>query len=194
MHARAAARDRRSRTPIGLGRGVWLGLAVLGLVGARCGPPPFELWVTLPDAQGLEVGSEVQYAGIAVGQVEGMSIHQPEPTRAGAVRLLVAIDDPALTLRQGDRFRVVPGGLFSDARLQILPGDEEALPLERGAIVAGEPPTTFDQMADDLRDRLSKLLEPDDEDDAESLLDQLMNAFAGEEGTTPVEPTPEPGR
>jgi ABC-type transporter Mla subunit MlaD len=129
----------------------------LGATG-RCAKPAFEFYVTFPDAQGLDRGSDVLYAGIPVGEVLDLSIHQPDPRAAGRVRVHVAIRDAALRVRRGDRFRVARAGWLSGARLEIEPGEEEADPLGAGATIAGEPAPSLDAWRSRVSDYVRSLV------------------------------------
>jgi ABC-type transporter Mla subunit MlaD len=123
-------------------------IALAALVpGARCAEPAFEFNVTFPDAQGLRSGSDVLYAGVRVGEVLGLSIEQPDPRSPGRARVRVALDDPELRVRRGDRVRVGREGWLSRARLEIEPRAEAAEPLAPGETLAGEPEPSLDAWA-----------------------------------------------
>lgn len=124
--------------------GAFVVLGILGLGPSRCAEPGFDFYVTFPDAQGLRGGSDVTYAGVPVGEVLDLSIHQPDARAAGRVRVHVAIRDAELRVRRGDRFRVGRQGWLSHARLEIEPGEEAAEPLALGETIAGDPEPVLD--------------------------------------------------
>jgi hypothetical protein len=164
------------------------------LLGVACGDPPFRMTVAFRGPLELEAGAEVRYNGVPIGRVEAVELYQPEATDPAAVEVVLAIDDPEVTLREADVFEVVSGTLLDDAHLRVTPSQEPSPPLERGARVAGLPPLvtrvrdstaeTLDLLIDLVKQKRDELLATSEEDDPATSEE--------DDPTTPEEDAPAP--
>jgi len=120
----------------------------------------YPLVVQLTDAGGLQRGDRVRLAGVQVGTVRGVGLHN------GAVLANITVD-PDLSLRRDSRASLQASGAFGGRYLALQPGEAGAL-LRRGDTLAAlSTPTLADRFAtvgDEATKaftRASDLLSPD---------------------------------
>ena len=140
-----ARRARWSELPIGIAAAVALVAASLGvLLFARVGQlrgETFRLYVRVPTARGLMIGSEVWVAGQRVGRVEAIRFLPPAGDSADA--LLIEIDvleRHRQAIRRDSRAQVRPGTrLIAAPVVAISPGTRAAPVLRGGDTVRARP-------------------------------------------------------
>ena len=164
-------------------------LLAVGLA-ACAAEPPFQLTVTFVGEVELEVGAEVRYQGVPVGEVDGIALRQSEPNRPAKVEIALSIDDPAVTLRASDVFEVASDGLIGENFVRVTPGPEPSRPLEPGETVAGLPPfvTRVKESMAEALDSLGTLAQ----DQSDALLEALAELGVDDEAPPETEGPPEP--
>jgi hypothetical protein len=115
------------------------GLVVL--VFCACGPPPFVVRVTYPGTYpgdvDVERGSPVLYQGVQIGRVHSIALRQEEPREAAVIEVTLEVNEPAVVLREDDRFHLATHRGLSV--IEIEPWPERSPPLPAGSRVAGVP-------------------------------------------------------
>ncbi len=150
------------------------------LLSTACQPPTaFPLAVTFVGPVDLEVGAEVRYQGVQVGEVVEVSLRQPSPREPARVELSLLIEDPNVTLREADVFEIVSGGLLGDSYVRVTAAAEASQPLAPGATVAGLSPfvTRVRESTLDVLDALTDLAVQK----RDALLDALARSAEAEE-------------
>lgn len=114
---------------------------IAALLATGCQPSAaFPVTVTFVGPVELEVGADVRYQGVRVGEVEKVSLRQPSPREPARVELALLIEDPKITLREADVFEIVSDGLLGDSYVRVTAAAETSEPLSPGATVAGRSP------------------------------------------------------
>jgi phospholipid/cholesterol/gamma-HCH transport system substrate-binding protein len=88
---------------------------------------------------GLNVGGEVRYGGVLVGQVTALDISLEDPTRI-LVHFRVKNETP---VREDTRASITQVGFLGEQYLNLEPGSREALPLPEGSTLLSENNLNF---------------------------------------------------
>lgn len=88
---------------------------------------------------GLNVGGEVRYGGVLVGQVTDLDISLEDPTRI-LVRFRVKNETP---VREDTRASITQVGFLGEQYLNLEPGSRDALPLPEGSTLLSENNLNF---------------------------------------------------
>jgi ABC-type transporter Mla subunit MlaD len=170
-----------------------LPLLVLVALALTCGPGAPDLSVTWREPVEIEIGAEVRYQGVPIGEVVSVSLLQAASTSPARVELGLRIDDAAVTLRADDVFEIASDGLMGDAYVAVTPAPGPSDPLPRGARVVGTPAlaTRMRESADAVIQSLGDM--------AREKTDELIDAWARAEEeqppprSVPRDATPAPG-
>jgi len=115
----------------------------------------YELTVRFGDAAGLNEGTPVRMAGVAVGQVRAITLVENKANVTVAMR-------PDVRVPQGSHFLIATTGFLGDRYLSITPGPINAPPIPEGTVVQGDEPFSLEGLekrAVELGDRLEVLIE-----------------------------------
>lgn len=134
-------------------------LTALATLALACGPAPPDVRVVWQERVQVEVGAEVRYQGVPIGEVTDVSLLQPESSEPARVEVALRIDDPDVTLRQDDTFEIISGGLTGASYVAITPASDASQPLPPGARVNGTPAlvTRMRESVDAVVDSLEEL-------------------------------------
>ncbi|VAX26635.1 hypothetical protein MNBD_NITROSPINAE05-1295 [hydrothermal vent metagenome] len=101
---------------------------------------------------GLEVGAPVRYAGLQVGRVREINLHdshEKEGQDGGVDRVIVLAEiNPAIKVRQNSIASIKTSGLMGGPYLEIRPGSVNSPVLEEGEHLIGQEPFQFTEMGD----------------------------------------------
>ncbi len=128
-------------------------VALLRGIGLR--PRGYELTVRFTNAAGLNEGTPVRMAGVAVGQVRAISLVDNQAQVKITVR-------PDVRIPQGSHFVVASTGFLGDQFLSITPGPRDAPPIPEGALLQGDEPFTLEALerrATEIADRVERLID-----------------------------------
>ncbi len=115
----------------------------------------YELAVRFTNAAGLNEGTPVRMAGVAVGQVKAISLVDNQAQVTFTVR-------PDVRIPQGSHFVVASTGFLGDQYLSISPGPRDAPPIPEGTVLQGDEPFTLEGLekrATEIADRVEKLID-----------------------------------
>ncbi len=140
--------------------------------------PGYELTILFNDAAGVDVGTPVRMAGVAVGRVRAVRL---APTNQAQVTISVNSD---VRIPQGSSFVVTMAGLVGDRFIAIIPGPQGAPEIPPETTVHGEERLTIEGLAkrfEGVADRVEKLVDNlnslvADPEMRESLRQALRNA------------------
>ncbi|HEY5792720.1 MAG TPA: MlaD family protein [Chthoniobacterales bacterium] len=124
----------------------------MALMGKTFGRPERVVRVAFPDITGVKESSAVRYAGAVAGFVyrvrpltSEQRIASGHPENTVEIELALSRSVPALT--QGARAEISADTLLSEKFVQLVPGPADSPVLAAGAILTGQAPTPFDQLA-----------------------------------------------
>jgi phospholipid/cholesterol/gamma-HCH transport system substrate-binding protein len=168
-------RRRRPRSPVAIGVGALVVIAVLVFLGFTKDIPftrPFEVNAVFQSANSIRTGSPVRIAGVDVGKVKAI---EPQDGGDGAV-VVLQIDDDGLPLHSDATAKIRPrifleGNFFVD----LEPGSPEAPELEDGDTIAVTQTATPVQL-----DEVLTALQSDARQDLKDVLDGLAVALTSE--------------
>jgi phospholipid/cholesterol/gamma-HCH transport system substrate-binding protein len=103
---------------------------------------------------GLNVGGEVRYGGVLVGNVTALEINVQDPTRI-LVRFRVKKETP---VREDTRASITQVGFLGEQYLNLEPGSRDALPLPEGMTLMSENNLNFQE----AMNRVARFLEKTD--------------------------------
>jgi len=105
----------------------------------------YPIRVIFNDAGGLEVGAQVQLAGVPVGSVDSVHIRKSEDgiTYVGVVAMI----EKGVVIERNTEANISPGGLLGQRYLQMFPGAEQSAPLKPGDVLKGRDPMTIEAVA-----------------------------------------------
>jgi len=97
---------------------------------------------------GLEIGAPVRYAGLQVGRVSEIDLHN-SLDEEGIDRVIVLAEiNPSIMVRQDSIASIKTSGLMGGPYLEIRPGSSSSPLLEEGEHLLGQEPFQFTQMGD----------------------------------------------
>ena len=97
---------------------------------------------------GLEIGAPVRYAGLQVGRVREIDLHN-SLDEEGIDRVIVLAEiNPSIKVRQDSIASIKTSGLMGGPYLEIRPGSSSSPLLEEGEHLLGQEPFQFTQMGD----------------------------------------------
>jgi ABC-type transporter Mla subunit MlaD len=163
---------------------------LVALALAACGESALRVHVAFPEGAGIEAGAPVRYHGVAVGEVENVSLRQSSPLEPALVQLTLEVSSSEVTLREADRFHIKAEG--GRAFVLVVPSPEPSPPLVSGASVVGVPPlvTRVEESVGSAIDSLAELVS---EAAREALAELSESVKQGAPDTPPAPAEPEPG-
>ncbi len=123
----------------------------MALTGAFLGTPGQIVYADFSDISGLDVNSDVKFAGASAGVITGVRIltsaerlelENPENSIRVTIRLRSNVPPPPSDVVAS----VAADTLLSEKFLQLSPGSASAPPLLEESVISSIPPTTFDQL------------------------------------------------
>lgn len=159
------------RYEIGVGGLLLVAIAMTGVMALKIGALEFgdtiDVSVPMPDAAGLDEGSEVSVAGVRVGSVGSMFL-------AGDLAMVTIHLEPQAAIRQDAVARVRMESLLGTKYIELTPGSHDAPLLRDGDVL---DPVVEQFEIDELVDALGpfvRLLEPQELSSGLSLLTQTL--------------------
>lgn len=108
---------------------IWMVVAFLGRTGSRAGSDAIEVTALFPNASGINVGTEVRVAGLAIGRVTELDL-DPDLYQA---EVSMAID-PAANIPNDSSAAITSEGLLGGSYIALLPGGSPE-PLAAGDVI-----------------------------------------------------------
>lgn len=155
---------------------VLFGLAVLGflILNATGDFNPFQkklkLRTRFSAADGLRIGSEVQFAGVRIGKVERVDLLPPEENEEFKVEAIMAVDHELNGRPINERIRtdstaqLIPVSLLAnDKTINIAPGTGKGLPVSENDVLPSRVATGINQLAEtgnDLLNQINRIVVP----------------------------------
>ncbi|CAH1000692.1 hypothetical protein LEM8419_01826 [Neolewinella maritima] len=104
------------------------------------------VYVDFRDVQGLQVGNTVRFAGVAIGEVDAITIQDDTTLRVG-----LSLDASARTFLHRDALiDIATDGLVGNRIVTVQPGPGKAAPITAGDILMGQPKQELAGMLDAL--------------------------------------------
>jgi phospholipid/cholesterol/gamma-HCH transport system substrate-binding protein len=114
--------------------------------------PKKDIGVVFNFTVGLEVGAPVRYAGLQVGRVREIDLHDSQAEKEGEEGvdrvIVIAEINPAIKVRQNSIASIKTSGLMGGPYLEIRPGSAGSPVLEKGEHLIGQEPFQFTEMGD----------------------------------------------
>jgi len=131
---------------------VVLGALSMALMGTTFGRPDRIVRAAFPDITGVKESSAVRYAGAQAGFVYRVHTLTPEERIASGhpentVVVELALNQSVPVLTEGARAEISADSLLSEKFVQLVPGPADSPLLTAEAILTGQAPTPFDQLA-----------------------------------------------
>lgn len=145
----------------------------IALSGRMLGKPARSILVNFHDVSGINVSSQVKYAGAPAGTVSGIRMLTPEERAASgdplnAVQITLALTDKVPPLPADIKVSLAASTLLSDKFILLNDGSPTAPLLVDNAVLQGITPTSFDKLARDV----------------DSAIETLRTTLGGAEGNT----------
>lgn len=123
----------------------------MALTGTFLGTPGHVLYADFADISGLDVNSEVKFAGASAGVITGVRILTPEERREldnpeNSIRVTISLLSRVPTPPADIVASVASDTLLSEKFLQLSAGSPSAPPLAPESVISSITPTTFDQL------------------------------------------------
>ena len=106
------------------------------------------VYADLRSAPGLREGAPAVLRGVTVGGVTNIAFVP------GGVRLTITITRPDVPLRQGDGVRLRSNGILADVAVELVPGNQPALPGVDGTVLAELRPDSATLQREAIREAL----------------------------------------
>jgi phospholipid/cholesterol/gamma-HCH transport system substrate-binding protein len=117
--------------------------------------PGYTLRVQFDSANGITVGSPVQYAGVEVGTVQVVRIVPAPAEGRPVVELMVRLPSDVI-VRSDDIAAISTFGLLGEKYLEILPGAGAGGILEANGLLVGRPPVSTERIMERSNDVLTE--------------------------------------
>lgn len=135
--------------------------------------PKADIIVQINDVKGLRNGSPVWIAGIEVGAVKNMKLHE----QYGTLVTISVREDLLSFIKKDSKATVQTMGLLGDKYIELSSGSPNALPLKKGDIIEGRPQLEIKDIVDASAGSLGKITDFVDK------LDQFLLKIEKSEGT-----------
>jgi len=136
---------RRSGLDVAVGVFLLIGLLALGWLSVRLGRvellgnPGYSVIADFPSVGGLKPGSSIEIAGVEIGRVDGISLHDFQ------ARVVMTIK-PHVKLQEDAIASIKTRGLIGEKYIKINPGGSEKLIKPNGKITEVEPPVDIEEL------------------------------------------------
>ena len=136
---------RRSGLDVAVGVFMLIGLLALGWLSVRLGRvellgnPGYSVIADFPSVGGLKSGSSVEIAGVEIGRVDGITLHDFQARVAMTIKHHVKLQEDAIA-------SIKTRGLIGEKYIKINPGGSEKLIKPNGKITEVEPPIDIEEL------------------------------------------------
>ena len=136
---------RRSALDLGVGIFVLVGLIALGWMSAKLGRVDFlgnrgyVVSADFPTVGGLKAGSTIEIAGVEVGRVDRILLHDYQAR-------VVMVIQPQVKLQEDSIASIKTKGLIGERYVRISPGGSDKLIQPNGRIREVEPPVDIEEL------------------------------------------------
>lgn len=136
---------RRSALDVGVGVFLLIGLLALGWLSVRLGrvellgSPGYSVIADFPSVGGLKAGSSVEIAGVEIGRVDGITLHDFQARVAMTIKSHVKLQEDAIA-------SIKTRGLIGEKYIKINPGGSEKLIAPNGKLTEVEPPIDIEEL------------------------------------------------
>ena len=137
---------KRSALDLGVGIFVLIGLIALGWMSVNLGRVDFFLGnrgyvvsADFPSVGGLKAGSTIEIAGVEVGRVDRILLHDYQAR-------VVMVIQPQVKLQEDSIASIKTKGLIGERYVRISPGGSEKLIPPNGRIREVEPPVDIEEL------------------------------------------------
>ncbi len=135
--------------------------------------PKVEIKANINDVKGLRNGSPVWIAGIEIGSVKNMKLHEEH----GIIIAMSIRQDLLNFIKKDSKATVQTMGLLGDKYIEISPGSPAAMPISKGDIIEGKSQLEIKDLVDASAGSISKITDFVDK------LDKFMEKIEKSEGT-----------
>jgi phospholipid/cholesterol/gamma-HCH transport system substrate-binding protein len=136
---------KRSALDVGVGVFLLIGLLALGWLSVRLGrvellgSPGYSVIADFPSVGGLKAGSSVEIAGVEIGRVDGITLHDFQARVAMTIKPHVKLQEDAIA-------SIKTRGLIGEKYIKINPGGSEKLIAPNGKLTEVEPPIDIEEL------------------------------------------------
>jgi phospholipid/cholesterol/gamma-HCH transport system substrate-binding protein len=136
---------RRSGLDVAVGVFMLIGLLALGWLSVRLGRvellgnPGYSVIADFPSVGGLKSGSSVEIAGVEIGRVDGITLHEFQARVVMTIKHHVKLQEDAIA-------SIKTRGLIGEKYIKINPGGSEKLIKPNGKITEVEPPIDIEEL------------------------------------------------
>ncbi len=135
--------------------------------------PKVEIQAKIKDVKGLRNGSPVWIAGVEIGSVKNMKLHEEH----GAIITLSIRQDLLNFIKKDSVATVQTMGLLGDKYIELSAGSPAAMPISKGDIIEGKSQLEIKDLVDASAGSISKITDFVDK------LDKFMEKVEKSEGT-----------
>ncbi len=115
--------------------------------------PKVEIEAHIKDVRGLRNGSPVWIAGIEIGSVKNMKLHE----KYGTLVTLSIKEDLLNFIKNDSKVTVQTMGLLGDKYVEISAGSPHAMPIKKGDIIEGKPQLEIKDLVDASAGSIDKI-------------------------------------
>ncbi len=136
---------KRSALDVAVGVFLLIGLLALGWLSVRLGrvellgSPGYSVIADFPSVGGLKAGSSVEIAGVEIGRVDGITLHDFQARVAMTIKPHVKLQEDAIA-------SIKTRGLIGEKYIKINPGGSEKLIAPNGKLTEVEPPIDIEEL------------------------------------------------
>ncbi len=136
---------QRSKVNLAVGLFVVLGILALGYLSIKLGRVSwlggggYDVTADFPSVGGLKAGSSVEIAGVEVGRVESIGLHDYQARLTLRINTGVKLQEDAIA-------SIKTKGLIGEKYIRISPGGSDKLIPPGGKIREVEPPVDFEEL------------------------------------------------
>lgn len=115
--------------------------------------PKVDIMVQIKDVRGLRNGSPVWIAGIEIGSVKNMKLHE----QYGTLVTISIRQDLLSYIKKDSKATVQTMGLLGDKYVELSGGSPDAMPVSKGDIIAGKPQLEIKDLVDASAGSIDKI-------------------------------------
>jgi phospholipid/cholesterol/gamma-HCH transport system substrate-binding protein len=136
---------RRSGLDVAVGVFLLIGLLALAWLSVRLGRvellgnPGYSVIADFPSVGGLKPGSSIEIAGVEIGRVDAITLHDFQARVAMTIKPHVKLQEDAIA-------SIKTRGLIGEKYIRINPGGSEKLIKPNGKITEVEPPVDIEEL------------------------------------------------
>ena len=136
---------RRSGLDVAVGVFLLIGLLALAWLSVRLGRvellgnPGYSVIADFPSVGGLKPGSSIEIAGVEIGRVDAITLHDFQARVAMTIKPHVKLQEDAIA-------SIKTRGLIGEKYIKINPGGSEKLIKPNGKITEVEPPVDIEEL------------------------------------------------